>query len=495
MYNLYEYTRTRLFVTQFQREQFVSMIVKKMLKSMARSTGNRVHNNKWMRLLDHLFAGHPGQGEALFDELRERLSSYEQTHQQSCLRISYMMEIIHAHRTSNQLQTDLQSIVRTFDPLFEKQNQSEWIELTLPKLNMLRASGCGHVTTSRGLRVVRGNSETVDEMNYVCSHCANEMLDSGKRIKNFYDELILPEFAVAVRGASRDYTQDRRISGISYDVRRMIWHDASWSPYANLINSYHSSRSVGFRLIESPWFQSHRRAFGCELEVQVRTGDANAAAGRVHDVLNPSGNVGEYCFFERDGSIGTGFEIVTQPAGLDVHKEKFALFLQNSELKRGLRSHEGGNCGFHVHVGREYVTQSQIYRIQSFINDVRNEALIRSIARRYESGYCKYKPVMAKFTPHGKNTGDRYEALNVNNSETIEFRIFRGSLRYESVAAALEFVNAVLTFCTPGVTSIMDFNAIGFKRWLMRPENRPDTKYLRSYLHLDVNSDNERQAA
>jgi hypothetical protein len=98
---------------------------------------------------------------------------------------------------------------------------------------------------------------------------------------------------------------------------------------------------------------------------------------------------------------------------------------------------------------------------------------------------------MAKFSPHGKANGDRYEAVNVTGSETIEFRIFRGSLRYESIMAALEFVNAVLDFCTPGVTSIMDFNALGFKKFIMQDSNRTDTKYLRSYLSLDDRTDRE----
>jgi hypothetical protein len=83
--------------------------------------------------------------------------------------------------------------------------------------------------------------------------------------------------------------------------------------------------------------------------------------------------------------------------------------------------------------------------------------------------------------------------LNVTNPDTVEFRIFRGSLRYESVMAALEFVNALLTFCTPGEVSLVEFTALGFKRWLVRPQNRIDTKYLRSYLAVEANHDNERE--
>jgi hypothetical protein len=171
------------------------------------------------------------------------------------------------------------------------------------------------------------------------------------------------------------------------------------------------------------------------------------------------------------------------------------LFLNNPEIKRGLRSHEGGKCGFHVHVGRDYLTQGQIYRTQAFLNDVRNEALIRAIARRYSNGYCHYKAHLAKFTATNKHENDRYEALNTTNVETVEFRIFRGSLRYESIMAALEFCNALLSFATPGVASLLEFNSFGFKQFVLRPENKADTKFLRAYLSLDSEYDNEASIA
>ena len=495
MYTLYQYARQRLYVGTFQRDQFMNLLIKRTLKSVARSTGNRIQNNKWICLIDHLYVGNPASEFNILDDVVARVASFERTHKQSCLRITFMIAIIKAART-NSNGSDYPAVFDAFDQKFNEQEQYSWLEGVAERLQVLKTD-CGHWELQRYRSVLYGTQDSHTAFQYCCRRCAQELQDDGIRTTSRHGHLILSEYAVDVHGRDSDtYIADRRTDGLTFNVQRQWWVDSDWSPYANLINGYHSSRSIGFHVIESPWFRSHRRAFGCELEVQVRSGNAEAAAGRVHDALNPSGNVGEYCFFERDGSIGTGFELVTQPAGLDVHREKFALFLKNSDMKRGMRSHEGGACGFHVHVGREYVTQSQIYRIQSFLNDVRNEALIRSIARRYENGYCKFKPQMAKFTPHGKATGDRYEALNVSNSDTIEFRIFRGSLRYESVMAALEFVNAVLTFCTPGVTSIMDFNAIGFKRWLLLPENKIDTKFLRSYLSLDANDDAEqRQAA
>lgn len=493
MYNLYSYARKRLFVESFQRDQFIKILVKRTLKSVSRSTGGRIHTNKWMKLLDALVATQTDAiGNQLLDTFKAEVSKYERTHQQTCLRINFLIAYIRTKRITGESLSDL------FDNYlseFTASSMKDWL-LGCAEQNSLIMSDCGHFERN-GYRVfMYGTAEDYGSRRTSCSRCANESIANGTRVLGVNNWYILASHAVSVIGMHQETEiHDQRSPHIVYDMHRNIWHVHGWTPYTNIIDSYHSSKNKGFKVIQSPWLASNRRAFGVELEVQVRNGDKNAAAGRVHEALNPSGDVGEYCFFERDGSIGEGFEIVTQPAGLDVHREKFALFLQNAELKRGLRSHEGGACGLHVHVGREYVTQSQIYRIQSFLNDVRNEALIRSIARRYENGYCKFKPQMAKFTAHNKQNGDRYEALNVTNHETIEFRIFRGSLRYESVIAALEFCNAILTFCTPGVTSLIDFTAVGFKKFILRPDNRTDTKFLRSYLSLDVNNDNERQAA
>jgi len=204
---------------------------------------------------------------------------------------------------------------------------------------------------------------------------------------------------------------------------------------------------------------------------------------------------GEYCYFERDGSIGDGFEIVTQPAGLDIHRVKFDAFLNNAQIKEGMRSHAGGACGFHVHVGRQYLSQAQIYRMQAFLNDPKNKALITKIARRYStgSGYAKFKPELSSLSVANKNTHDRYDALNVTNTDTVEFRIFRGSLRYESIMAALEFVNALVEFCMPGQIPLNEFNAIGFRRYINRPENEEDTMFLRAYTHENATDDTEQR--
>lgn len=486
------YLHKRLFVQEYGRAEIMDILARKILKSIARSTGSRISSNRWIKTLEFMYRStgaspshYPEELARFVTKFQQTLDKYQRTHATSIGRVNFLIDYLDSRVTQ-----DNAAFLRRANEAkanFEQRNDMPWFHEALSRFGFHLAAGCGHVTDEH--HTMHGSALTHDTSRLVCPHCASQTVSAGEFVRNRdTPEYYMALYAVEVRAPWGTFMGDRRNPTFQFNAARNIWHTADWSPYSNIIDNYHANKNNGFTLIESPWFKRHRRAFGIELEVQSRTGNTQMAAGKVHEVLNPSGEKGEYCFFERDGSIGDGFELITQPAGLDVHREKLALFLNNEDLKRGLRSHEGGNCGLHVHVGREFVTQAQIYRIQSFLNDVRNEGLIKKISRRYGNSYARMRPEMAKLSPIGKNTGERYEALNVTNRNTIEFRIFRGSLKYESVMAALEFVDALLTFCMPGQTSIMDFNAIGFRQFITKIENSPDTKFLRQYLHLTTHN-------
>lgn len=481
------YLHKRLFVQEYGRAEIMDILARKTLKSIARSTGSRISGNRWIKTLEFLYRStgatsnnYPEELALFVTKFQQKLDKYQRTHATSIGRVNLLLDYLDSR--VNQNTPGFLSQLSNAKVKFEERNDLLWFKEAISRFGF-HISGCGHVSDEG--HHMHGNADTHEANRMVCHHCASEAVQSGEYARSGQThDYYLAIYAVEVRAPWGTFMGDRRNPDFRFNAARNLWHTQDWTPYSNIIDNYHANKNNGFTLIESAWFKRHRRAFGIELEVQNRGGNSQMAAGRVHEVLNPSGEKGEYCFFERDGSIGEGFELITQPAGLDVHREKLALFLNNEDLKRGLRSHEGGSCGLHVHVGREFVTQAQIYRIQSFLNDVRNEGLIKKISRRYGNSYARMRPEMAKLSPIGKNSGERYEALNVTNRNTIEFRIFRGSLKYESVMAALEFVDALLTFCMPGQTSIMDFNAIGFRKFITKIENSPDTKFLRQYLHL-----------
>jgi hypothetical protein len=120
----------------------------------------------------------------------------------------------------------------------------------------------------------------------------------------------------------------------------------------------------------------------------------------------------------------------------------------------GYRSHQTSTCGLHIHIGRtalgeSYAEQeSVIARIVHFVelhwNELlkfsrRTEESINRWASRYgiadntEETYKKAK---------SKGLG-RYVAVNLTNCNTIEFRMFRGTLRYKTFIATLQLVSEI----------------------------------------------------
>ena len=58
-----------------------------------------------------------------------------------------------------------------------------------------------------------------------------------------------------------------------------------------------------------------------------------------------------FALCKHDGSLENGFEIVTAPATLSVHKDRWAKFCEKNYAD-SLSSWNTATCGMHVHVGQ-----------------------------------------------------------------------------------------------------------------------------------------------
>ena len=265
-----------------------------------------------------------------------------------------------------------------------------------------------------------------------------------------------------------------------YNEEDDYWHHRDYTPPPPpILSSYHSSKSLQ-RPIADEWSTERGRWFGVELEVEIhesRVGREEKAV-QLHKVLNDE-QIGKRAFFENDGSLSNGFEIITQPMSLPMH-QRFWSWLNDRNLIKDLRSHNTSTCGLHVHVTKECMTSLQQAKVVTFVNDPSNMQLITAVARRYAEGYCKIK---TKDLHNALATTDRYEAVNVTPRRTIEFRIFKGSLKYESVVAAIEFCNALVEFAIAdqGATasSLKIDNFIEF----INNQAAAETETLRPYLN------------
>ncbi len=269
-------------------------------------------------------------------------------------------------------------------------------------------------------------------------------------------------------------------------------YDDDSSGYNN-IGSYHSSKRDLGRIPSSFDNRKPRVLLGLELEMEVaESGKFNKdeRAGHLLDVVGKY-KQHTYALCEEDGSLDNGFEMVTSYTGLDVHKTQLEFFKHRFE---GMSSHNTSTCGLHIHICKSDMTTLHGAKMVFFINDASNLELIRSIARRDSASYAKLvdkktdkswlkntvKNSKHKFNQLKGLNYDRYESLNFQNDRTIEFRLFKGTLKYESIMACLEFTYATWHFCKDA--SIDQLTTKDFIEFICKPENKQDTRFLRVYL-------------
>lgn len=260
----------------------------------------------------------------------------------------------------------------------------------------------------------------------------------------------------------------------------------------SVIRDYHSSKHI-LGKIPSAFDKRKSQVFmGLELEMEV-TRDYNKEdkAQMILDNLQyyraDDGTQYTYCSLEHDGSLNDGFEMVTGYTGLDVHEKQLAYF---KKPLRGLRSHDTSTCGLHIHIDKRNMTLNHATKLILFINDSGNQKLIKTIARRTSSRFAKIANKKADYNwlksakrssdPLCALNEDRYESLNFQNDRTVEFRLFKGTLKYESIMACLEFTYASWFFTKD--YGYQDLTIEKFLEFIAMPENKSDTKYLRAYL-------------
>ena len=203
--------------------------------------------------------------------------------------------------------------------------------------------------------------------------------------------------------------------------------------------------------------------YGVELEID-RKEYINTTRDTVKD-LNDI--LGEFAYYKHDGSLSDeGIEIVTHPASLkhwEKNKNKMAEAFE-SAVKSGYRSHNTNTCGLHIHANRKYLSENReeqeniIDRIILILETFKEQ--VKKFSRRHDYGYCGFlsdkmngyleehekSEYMKKVENIKKQKGrfGRYVTLNVENYNTIELRVMRGTLNVDTFYACLQFYNNII---------------------------------------------------
>lgn len=247
---------------------------------------------------------------------------------------------------------------------------------------------------------------------------------------------------------------DRCSDDMSSDGIRLI-HDYSYRPDA----IFHSTN------------KDERLFFGMEIEVEARD-NLRDSAEYAHQLESM-----DLAYLKHDGSLNNGFEIVTHPMSHDFFKNEAQDFFAVME---GLRSQQGirvkswdtRTCGLHIHISRTgFSGGSHMHRFLNLVYS--NPEFYSTLAGRQSDQWAKFSDIfMRDYVRHEDGTivrdewdcgivktvrqfkhkldsnrgSDRYSAVNTLNRETLEMRIFRGTVNGDTIKSQLDLAHASVEY-------------------------------------------------
>ncbi len=161
-------------------------------------------------------------------------------------------------------------------------------------------------------------------------------------------------------------------------------------------------------------------------------------------------HLGSLGYLKADTSIGHGFEIVTHPMSYEWALAHFPWRMLAELHHAGCAATD--ETGLHIHVSRAgFSSTCHTYRWMKFI--YRNQHQVTALAGRTSAQWARFSEDDRRAVKdYAKGaTGDRYRAINTNNTDTFELRIFASSLDPQRVRALFGFAAASVEY-TRGLT-------------------------------------------
>lgn len=345
----------------------------------------------------------------------------------------------------------------------------------------------------------------------VCTECFDDSATNCDRCGEF-DHI---ESAVWNYADNGDYRYCNDCLGILLDRDRLHWcetaneyqsgcmDDCNWCA-----NDEDDDDEGGMRVVRayeyrpSNWFFHDSRehpsldplttdAFymGLEVEMQHRNSSPQEAVDFWYD--NVPEEVG---FLKYDGSIGYGgFEVVTHPMTLDWARTSNLANVFDGLKDRGMRAWNKSACGLHISVSRS-AFRGDSHQSKFMMLVFRNRPSLVQLVGRESEQYAAFvdrgsRPKPTKLVKQNTRA-NRYLAVNVNNPERLEVRMFRPSMMFSTNLAMMEFCEAAFEYTRwmscKDIDTKMRFTE--FRKWV---EDNPRYELLATRIaqRVIVNSD------
>lgn len=233
------------------------------------------------------------------------------------------------------------------------------------------------------------------------------------------------------------------------------------------IKSYHTAKSCCEFVCQSLIEEQNKvdLFFGFELEVENKSEiiENDFCAEKLEKIVNLEGE--EILFFEEDGSLNAGFEIISQPMSLNLFRSRYEKFEKMLKFlsENGFLSHDTNSCGLHVHFSN-ILSEAEKVKLSCLMCKFETELIKFSRRENVQiEQWCDFES-MKKIHVKILNVGvdfeeieenrmhdfyyylheNRYQALNLKNTDTCEVRLFRGTLNFESFVSCIELVSLLV---------------------------------------------------
>ena len=219
---------------------------------------------------------------------------------------------------------------------------------------------------------------------------------------------------------------------------------------------------------ESP----RNRFFGVELELD----DAGEDDDNARAVIAAGGE--QHLHAMHDGSLVHGFEIVSQPMAIDYHLKSMGWEQVLSKASKLGYTSSNDTCGMHVHMSRLGFGETEdeqdlgISKVLLFFE--RNWRDIVTFSRRTPLELSKWaksygskeavepEGLLKRAKDRSKERDGKYHALNLKNSNTLEVRVFKGTLDLEQFVANLQFCDMLYKIAELPLREVLSLDWMSF---------------------------------
>lgn len=228
----------------------------------------------------------------------------------------------------------------------------------------------------------------------------------------------------------------------------------------------------------------------CGFELETEEGSNGIYRNDMCKILNKEINKdGTFIYFKSDGSLNNGIEVVSHAFTWEYLKENEDKFKKMLQLlsDNGYKSHDTSTCGLHIHINKKYFGNTReeqdknINKLILFFEYFKEQ--IKKFSRRTDFHYCNFLSDKNRITDKKqicniekikdlKQYTGRYVTVNIENNNTVEIRVFKGTLKDTSFLASLEFVF--------NVARVIKENSIG-KITFSKVVNFAGSTYIKDY--------------